>query len=493
LPVLDRALFRTTLANPAQHQIELILRADETTTPGRWRIRLRANPPNPNSFTFFNGFLPPDDRAPTYTITINGTNYSGHWVYDWRAAANNAQGGTTTTIYDIFDREINFTASTINVSNAYAEGGLTNAGVWVTGLGQATVSGSIANNLVTEALPNTFTNIPYVNGTVNRSYNDVVFSTGTTTNISRSGALPPGLTGAYESSTQGYRVQGIPTTAGTYSFTLTASNSSGGTTTYAASIAISNPVTFSTPNVIGSTQSSATSTLRAAGFGSVSSALSQSGSTVLNNLIVFNQLPSAGATATEGDSASISVYDYRLPVPNIVGQTRDIAISTITGAGFSLYSSTLSTTNATLANNLTVRTQTPTAGTSLNIASSISFVLHDYRVKVPNVVGQTQDNAIALLAVEGFTNVSIALTLTGATAENVGTVRTQSPTNAATATNPATTSVSLTVYSLGVTGRRYSANGFIGLTTVRRYTGQDWTPLTIQRRYDGNVWRDITN
>jgi beta-lactam-binding protein with PASTA domain len=415
------------------------------------------------------------------------------FTYDFRSAAINAGLGrvyeirqATRTITTSVARDI-VVSATATTNLAYPTNN---------GFGTATTPNRTLRitPAVTEAAPDVFSNTPYLSGTVNQSYNDVVFSTGTTTGISRSGALPPGLIGAYESSTQGYRVQGAPTAAGTYSFTLTASNSSGGTRTYSASIAISNPVTFTTPNVIGRSRSTAISTLESAGFGSVSTSFVASGATRDNNLIVLNQLPGSGATATEGDSASISVYDFRLPVPNLLTRTRDQAIQLITDAGFIFYSSSLSTTNATLANNLTVRTQSPTAGSTLNITNTISFTLFDYRVAVPNVVGQTQDNAITLLQNAGFTNTTITLTQTGATALNVGTVRTQSPTSTATATNPATTTVTLTVYSLGITGRRYtSSSAFSPLTTVRRYTGQAWTTITIQKRYDGQAWKDIAN
>lgn len=347
----------------------------------------------------------------------------------------------------------------------------------------------------TEAAPDAFTNIPYVSGTVGNSYSDIVYSFGTTVNITRTGTLPPGLTGTYEG--QGYRVQGTPTTAGTYSFTLTAANSTGGTRSYGASITIAAPPPppppITTPNVIGRTESSARTTLTNAGFGTVTTTFNTSGATSLNNLIVFNQLPAANTLVADGSSASISVYDYRLVVPNLSGRTQSEAIALINNAGFSLYTSTLSTTSATLANNLTVRTQSPSAGSTLNVNNSISFTLYDYRVSVPNVVQQLQDTAIANLSNAGFKTVTITLTQTGATAQNVGTVRTQTPVNNATTYNPANTSVSLQVYSLGITGKRYTGTGFSALTTVRRYTGSAWTTLTVQKRFNGTAWIDIAN
>lgn len=107
------------------------------------------------------------------------------------------------------------------------------------------------NFTVTSPAPEAFTNTPYLGGTVGTSYSDYVKSVGATNITITSGSLPPGLSGAWESSTSGFRVTGTPTTAGSYSFTLTASNSSGINTTYNASITISGPPSATVPDYSG--------------------------------------------------------------------------------------------------------------------------------------------------------------------------------------------------------------------------------------------------
>jgi uncharacterized repeat protein (TIGR02543 family) len=111
-------------------------------------------------------------------------------------------------------------------------------------VGTANVSFSFT---VAASAPAAFTNTPYLGGIVGNSYSDYVASVGATNITITSGSLPPGLSGAWESSTSGFRVTGTPSTAGTYSFGLTATNT-GGSTNYSASITItggSTPTTFS--------------------------------------------------------------------------------------------------------------------------------------------------------------------------------------------------------------------------------------------------------
>lgn len=89
------------------------------------------------------------------------------------------------------------------------------------------------------APPDAFSATPYGQGTVGNTYSDYVISNNATS-ITRTGNLPPGLSGAFDAATFRYNVTGTPTTAGVYPFTLTGSNA-GGSVTYSASITIIDP------------------------------------------------------------------------------------------------------------------------------------------------------------------------------------------------------------------------------------------------------------
>lgn len=253
------------------------------------------------------------------------------------------------------------------------------------------------------------------------------------------------------------------------------------------------PNTFTVPNVVGQTQATATSSLTSAGFGSVTPTLVTSGATLSNNLLVISQSPASGTTATSGDAATISVYNYLLPVPNILGLTETAANTALTNAGFNLRSNSLTTSGATVSNNLTVGTQNPTGGTQYNPAYNVAYTIFNFLTAVPNVVGQALDTAITSLGNLGFITVTTSLSEVGATINNVGTVKSQTPVNSGTTYNPKNQSVALVIYSLGVTGKRYTGTGFQALTTAKRYNGTAWQQLTVAKRFDGTQWKDITN
>jgi beta-lactam-binding protein with PASTA domain len=255
------------------------------------------------------------------------------------------------------------------------------------------------------------------------------------------------------------------------------------------------PDTFTVPNVGGQLNTTAVTNLINAGFGSVSQTSTTSGATQANNRTVVpgSQSPVAGTTATQGDSASIQVYSFERPVPNIVGLTRAQAEAALQASQFSNFSSTLTTSGATLANNKLVATQNPGSGTSRNILDSVTFQIYDYRIPVPNLSGLTRSNALATLNSAGFTNVTSTTTETGATAANNNRVFSQSPVNSATTYNPVDQAVSFVVYTLGVVGKKFiSSTTSELLTTSARFDGTEWIRVLVAKRFNGTSWQDIT-
>jgi hypothetical protein len=192
------------------------------------------------------------------------------------------------------------------------------------------------------------------------------------------------------------------------------------------------PDTFTTPNVVGQTNTTAVTNLTNAGFGSVTQTTTTTGATSVNNRTVRTQSPTSGTTATTGDTATIEIFSFQRTVPDIAGLTKAQAESQLTASGFNNFSSSLVVAGSTLANNKLVRTQSVAAGTSANVLDLITFTINDYRIAIPQVVGLVRETAVATLNSAGFTNVTITTTETGATPINNNSVFSQTPVNSAT-------------------------------------------------------------
>jgi hypothetical protein len=258
------------------------------------------------------------------------------------------------------------------------------------------------------------------------------------------------------------------------------------------------PDTFTVPSVNGQANTTAVTNLINAGFGSVNQTPITAGATLANNRTVVpvsvsdSQIPAAGTTATQGDTATIKVYSFERLVPSIVGLTKSQAESTLQASQFSNFSSTLTTSGSTLANNKLVATQNPTTGTSRNIADAVTFETHDYRIPVPNLANLTRSAAASTLSSAGFTKVTITTTEEGATQQNNNRVFSQSPVNSATTYNPVDQAVSVVVYTLGVVGKKFTGpNTSEFLTTSARYDGTQWVATLVAKRFNGTTWEDI--
>ena len=254
------------------------------------------------------------------------------------------------------------------------------------------------------------------------------------------------------------------------------------------------PATFTVPNFNGLTLEQALKDIQGAGFGSVTQTTTTSGATVANNRTVVpnSQSPAAGTTATQGDPISIQFYSFERLVPSIVGLTRSQAESALLASQFSNFSSTLTTSGSTLANNKLVATQSPSSGTSRNILDSVTFEVHDYRIPIPNLANLTRSAAASTLSSAGFTRVTITTTEDGATQQNNNRVFSQSPVNSATTYNPVDQPVSVVVYTLGVVGKKFTGpNTSEFLTTSARYDGTQWVATLVAKRFNGTTWEDI--
>src|SRR6266542_6996159 len=86
-----------------------------------------------------------------------------------------------------------------------------------------------------------------------------------------------------------------------------------------------------------------------------------------------------------------------LPVPDVIGQTQDQATAALEHAGLTAAPTTTSNCNST--DNGNVVTQNPAGGASAGKGSSVTITVCAAAtpVRVPNVIGQTQDQATSTL------------------------------------------------------------------------------------------------
>jgi beta-lactam-binding protein with PASTA domain/alpha-tubulin suppressor-like RCC1 family protein len=180
------------------------------------------------------------------------------------------------------------------------------------------------------------------------------------------------------------------------------------------------------PNVVGSTQATATAAIIGAGL-VVGTVTTQSSATVAAGLVI-SESPVAGTSVTSGSAVNLVVSSgaAKVAVPNVVGATQAAATSAITGAG--LVVGTVTTqSSATVATGLVI-SESPVAGTSVATGSAVNLVVSSgaAKVTVPNVVGATQ--AAATTAITGSGLVLGTVTTQTSTTVAAGLVMSETPT-----------------------------------------------------------------
>ncbi len=208
---------------------------------------------------------------------------------------------------------------------------------------------------------------------------------------------------------------------------------------------------ISVPNVVGLTQSAASSAITTAGL-VVGTVTMQSSSTVPAGIVV-SQSPASGASVTSGSAVNLVVSSGPAPVtvPNVVGLPQAAASSAITTAG--LVVGTVTTQNSSTVAAGIVISQNPTAGISVAAASAVNLVVSTgpAPVSVPNVVGLTQSAASSAITTAGL--VVGTVTTQSSSTVAAGNVISQSP---AAGTSVASRSAVNLVISSG------AADGLIG-------------------------------
>jgi len=191
------------------------------------------------------------------------------------------------------------------------------------------------------------------------------------------------------------------------------------------------PAIVTVPNVVGSSQTTATNAITAAGL--VVGNVTTQNSTTIATGDVISQSPNGGTSLTEGSAVDlvVSLGPVIVTTPNVVGLSQAAAESAITAAGLTSTVSSASSATVPVGN---VISQNPNGGSSVAEGSNVNIVVSTGPaiVTVPNVVGSTQTAATSAITAAGLVvgNVTSQNSTTVAT----GDVISQSPNGGASLT-----------------------------------------------------------
>lgn len=168
---------------------------------------------------------------------------------------------------------------------------------------------------------------------------------------------------------------------------------------------ITDPPSVAVPNVVSMTQTAAGAALGAAGL-AVGAATTAYSDTVPAGQVI-SQNPVAGTQVSTGTPValvvSLGTQTAGTTVPNVVGMTRTAAEAAITAANLTVGTVSEATSLTVPAGQ--VISQSPAVDTSVPVGTAVSFTVSlglPPSVTVPNVVGMTQEAAMAALTAAGL-------------------------------------------------------------------------------------------
>ncbi len=171
------------------------------------------------------------------------------------------------------------------------------------------------------------------------------------------------------------------------------------------------------PNVEGKKSTEAMKILRDDGF--APSPQSQSSETVAKGLVISTN-PPAGTEVQVGSPVTVLVSSgpAQVSVPNVTGESQANATAALTAAGLKV---TVQKREVSEPQPGTVISQSPSAGSQAKIGSNVAIVVAQapQRVPVPNVVGQSEEQATATLTGQGFTSTIVTRTVTDPTKNGI--------------------------------------------------------------------------
>jgi hypothetical protein len=133
------------------------------------------------------------------------------------------------------------------------------------------------------------------------------------------------------------------------------------------------PPPVAVPSVIGDAQSAATTAITGAGL-VLGSVTKQSSNTVAAGSVI-SESPIAGTSVAGGSAVNLVISTGPAPVsvPNVVGDAQSAATTAITGAGLTIGTVTMQSSNTAASGN--VISESPVAGTSVASGSAVNLVV----------------------------------------------------------------------------------------------------------------------
>jgi len=130
------------------------------------------------------------------------------------------------------------------------------------------------------------------------------------------------------------------------------------------------------PNVVGSTEATATTSLTNADLVKGAVTTTDVGATTVNDGTVKTQAPAAGTKVNEGTSVALVLFAAPT-VPDVTGDSEEDATDALEALGFTVTSST-SADGADAENDGTVKSQSPVGGSKANTGSAVSIVVYEF-------------------------------------------------------------------------------------------------------------------
>lgn len=178
------------------------------------------------------------------------------------------------------------------------------------------------------------------------------------------------------------------------------------------------------PDVVGDLLATAQSTLTAADLTN-SSSTTYIGATTTNDGKVKSTNPTAGTVVNTGTNVTLSVFEAPT-VPDVVDLSEANAETALISAHLVKGTVTPTATGATVANDGTVKEQDPVADTLADTGSAVDLTVYAAPT-VPDVLGLDETAAEAALVAVGLIKGTVTTSTDGATAENDGLVKSQTP------------------------------------------------------------------
>lgn len=196
-----------------------------------------------------------------------------------------------------------------------------------------------------------------------------------------------------------------------------------------------------------------------------------------------SSVASGTVVAGETKHIDISASSSLVTVPNIVGQNQVSAISALSALGLTANVSTAPSSAVPSGN---VISQNPANGAKVTSGSAVDVVVSSgpALITVPNVVGQTQANAVATLSTAGLT---VSVTTTSSSTVPSGTVISQNPAGGMTANSGTLITVVVSSGAVSACATNAQVNVTLGGFRLNRATNRYAQQITIKNMTSANI------